>query len=82
MEYNFFNSDSEKVIMLWVFLVFPSVFGLTVADRILYIVDIGKEDTVSLGQKIAAQACQGLMNRSAELNTLVVKNSNILIGQV
>ena len=68
--------------MLWVFLVFPSVFGLTVADRILYIVDIGKQDTVSLGQKIAAQACQGLMNRSAELNTLVVKNSNILIGQV
>ena len=77
MEYNFFNSDSEKVIMLWLFLVFPSVFGLTVADRILYIVDIGKEDTVSLGQKIAAQACQGLMNRSAEfeLNTLVVKNN-------
>ena len=78
MEYNFFNSDSEKVIMLWLFLVFPSVFGLTVADRILYIVDIGKEDTVTLGQKIAAQACQGLMNRSdeSELNTLVVKNSN------
>ena len=72
--------------MLWLLLAFSLVFGLTVADRILYVVDIGKEDNVSLGQKIATQACQGLMNRSAEfeLNMIVVNlnNNDFRIGQI
>ena len=34
--------------------------------RTLYVVDIGLEDSLSLGQKIAAQTCQGLINRGGE----------------
>ena len=45
------------------FLLVPSVLSA----RTLYVVDIGLEDGgLSLGQKIAALACQGLMNREGE----------------
>ena len=49
--------------MFWVCLCLM-VSGLQA--RILYVVDIGQQDSVSLGEKVAAQACQGLMNRGGE----------------
>ena len=51
--------------MLWPALSLLLVPGITA--RTLYVVDIGMEDGgLSLGQKIAALACQGLMNREGE----------------
>ena len=50
--------------MFWVCLCLM-VSGLQA--RILYVVDIGQQDSgLSLGEKVAAQACQGLMNRDGE----------------
>ena len=50
---------SSTMFWLSLYLLLPGI-----SARTLYVVDIGMEDGgLSLGQKIAALACQGLMNR-------------------
>ena len=50
------------------------------AARVLYVTDIGHEDhDVSLGDQLAALACQGLMNRKDETTTTSVEEDEIAV---